>query len=159
MATECPDGLESVILVCVEQEGEIVTNTTGTVWMTAAALTALEEELRGLEQNPQEADAARLIELRDLVRRAETSAKPDDGLVEPGMVVTIRFSSDGSTETFLLGARGLVQNDQNLELDVYSAESPLGAAITGRVVGDTVSYEAPNGQRIDVDIVSASPFA
>ncbi len=136
-----------------------MTNTTGTVWMTAAALAALQEELRSLELNMQDADAARLIELRDLIRRAETSAKPDDGLVEPGMVVTIRFSRDGSTETFLLGARDLVQHDRNVELDVYSADSPLGAAIAGHLVGESVSYDAPGGQRIDVEIVSASPFA
>ncbi len=136
-----------------------MSNTTGTVWMTAAALTALQDELRELELHPQDADAARVIELRDLIRRAETGAKPDDGLVEPGMTVTVRFAGDDSTETFLLGSRELVRQDHDVELDVYSAESPLGSAIIGHYVGDTVAYAAPNGRRLEVTIVATAPFA
>ncbi len=135
-----------------------MSNTTGTVWMTAAALAALEAELGELEQR-EDADPVRLIELRDLIRRAETSAKPDDGLVEPGMKVTVRFGDDAEAESFLLGSRELVRQDHDVDLDVYSPESPLGIAITGHYVGDSVSYRAPSGAEIRVTIVAAAPFA
>lgn len=135
-----------------------MSNTTETVWMTAAALAALETELRELESRA-DADPVRLIELRDLIRRAETSAKPDDGLVEPGMKVTVRFGDDADEESFLLGSRELVRQDTHVDLDVYSPESPLGVAITGHYVGDSVSYRAPNGAEIRVTITAAAPFA
>lgn len=135
-----------------------MSNTTETVWMTAAALAALESELRELEQR-EDADPVRLIELRDLIRRAETSAKPDDGLVEPGMKVTVRFGDDAETESFLLGSRELVRQDADVDLDVYSPESPLGTAIAGHYVGDFVTYTAPSGAEIRVTIVAAVPFS
>ena len=135
-----------------------MSNTTGTVWMTAAALAALEAELLELEQR-EDADPVRLIELRDLIRRAETSPKPDDGLVEPGMKVTVRFGDDAEAESFLLGSRELVRQDHDVDLDVYSPESPLGVAITGHYVGDSVTYKAPSGTEIRVTIVAAAPFA
>jgi len=129
-----------------------------TVWMTEAALAALQEEQARLEADPQEATAARLVEVRSLIRRAETGAKPDDGLVEPGMTVTVRFAGDDEDETFLLGERALFQAAGATDLDVYSPESPLGAALTGRRVGDSVHYTAPNGRDIEVTVVAATPF-
>ena len=55
------------------------------------------------EQGKQE---ARIRQLEDMLRRAEVGETPaDDGIVEPGMVVTYRFAGDDETETFLLGAR------------------------------------------------------
>jgi len=130
-----------------------------TVWMTAATLASLEAELEELGGRADaDADRLREIELRDLIRRAEVGTKPDDGLVEPGMTVTVRFTRDGSEETFLLGSRELVKQGGEVELDVYSPSSPLGAAITGRYVGDTVSFAAPNGATLEVVVVSAVPF-
>lgn len=134
-----------------------MSQTTDTVWMTAAALSALEAELAEVTAQ-EDADAGRIAQLRDLIRRADTSDKPDDGLVEPGMTVTVRFA-DGSDETFLLGSRTAVSGDEGVELDVYSAESPLGLAIIGHVVGDAVTYTAPNGRELEVTIISAVPFA
>lgn len=102
---------------------------------------------------------ARIRQLEDMLRRAEVGEAPaDDGLVEPGMAVTIRFTGDTDTETFLLGSRELLSMDSTVDLDVYSPTSPLGAAIIGKKAGDTVSYAAPNGKEISVDIVEAKPF-
>lgn len=129
-------------------------NQTDRVWMTPATLASLEAELATLG----EGDRARAVEVRELIRRAEVGAKPDDGLVEPGMTVTVRFDSDGSTETFLLGSRDLVRQDAGVEVDVYSPTSPLGAAITGRYVGDGVTFEAPNGASLAVTVVAAVPY-
>src|SRR3954449_3684238 len=76
----------------------------------------------------------------DMLRRAEVGEKAaDDGTVDAGMIVTIRFQGDTDTEQFLLGSRELLSMDSSVELDVYSPTSPLGAALLGKKVGDTVS--------------------
>lgn len=137
-----------------------MTTTAGPVWMTAAALEALEAELAELTaRSGDDADPARTVELRDLIRRAEVGAKPDDGLVEPGMIITVRFTGDDSTERFLLGTRELVGHDAHIDVDVYSAESPLGSAIAGRYVGDVVQYRTPNGAALEVTVLEAVPFS
>ncbi len=103
---------------------------------------------------------ARIRQLADMLRRAEVGeTPPDDGVVEPGMKVTIRFVDNGDTETFLFGARELADFDPSVDLDVYSPKSPLGAAIDGHKKGETVTYAAPTGAQLKVEIVDAVPFA
>ncbi|MGD9957798.1 transcription elongation factor GreA [Nocardioides sp.] len=105
------------------------------------------------EQGKQE---ARIRQLEDMLRRAEVGGAPDaDGTVSPGMKVTYRFVGDDETETFLLGAREI--EDDSLE--VFSPQSPLGAAILHARVGDTVTYTAPNGKSMQVEVVAAVPYA
>lgn len=134
-----------------------MTNLTGPVWMTPDALKALQAELAGLTADAaDESTQARVLELRELIRRAEVGTKPDDGLVEAGMRITVRFHRDDSVETFLLGSRDLVRGG---DIEVYSPTSPLGAAIDGHRVGDEVSFAAPNGATLTVTIVAATPFA
>jgi transcription elongation factor GreA len=108
------------------------------------------------EQGRQE---ARIRQLQDLLLRAKVGARPaDDGVVEQGMKVTIRFEGDADTEQFLLGSRELLSLDDSVQLDVYSPQSPMGSALNGKKVGDTASYEAPNGRRITVEVVAAEPY-
>jgi transcription elongation factor GreA len=98
----------------------------------------------------------RIRQLEDILRKAEVGETPADaGVVEPGMVVTYRFVGDDDTESFLLGAREIDDD----ELEVFSPQSPLGSAILGAKKGDTVSYEAPNGKELKVEIVDAVPYA
>jgi len=40
---------------------------------------------------------------------------------------------------------------------VYSEKSPLGAAVMGAKIGETVSYTAPNGREIKV-VIKAAEF-
>ena len=102
---------------------------------------------------------ARIDQLESMLRRAEVGDKPaDDGLVEAGMIVTVRFAGDSGTEQFLLGSRELLSMDSSVEIDVYSPTSPLGAAILGKKVGDSAAYETPNGKKLTVEIVAAKPF-
>lgn len=104
------------------------------------------------EQGKQE---ARIRQLEDMLRRAEVGETPaDDGVVEQGMQVTIRFVDFGDEETFLLGAREMEQEG----VTAYSPQSALGAAINGRRKGETVTYEAPNGKDVSVEIVDAVPY-
>ena len=107
---------------------------------------AAKEEQRKME--------ARIRQLTQILETAVVGeAPPDDGVVEPGMVVTVKMFGD--EETFLLGSREISGES---DLDVYSEQSPLGAAINGRKAGETTSYVAPNGKSIEVEIVSAKPY-
>ncbi len=96
---------------------------------------------------------ARIRELTEKLRHVQIGTPADDGVVEPGMVVTAVVAGDEMT--FLLGSREIAGTD----IDVYSPTSPLGAAINGRAAGDKVTYAAPNGREIAVEIVAAKPFA
>ena len=97
---------------------------------------------------------ARIRQLTQLLENAVVGAKPaDDGVVEPGMVVTVDMFGDDLT--FLLGSREIADGD----LEVYSEKSPLGAALNGKKVGDTATYEAPNGKTIEVTIKAATPHS
>ena len=100
---------------------------------------------------------ARIRQLEDMLRRARVGETPaDDGVVEPGMVVTIRWAGDSDTEEFLLGAREMA--DESAGLQVYSPQSPMGSALLGSKVGDEVDYTAPNGKVLKVAIVGAKPY-
>ncbi len=103
------------------------------------------------EQAKQE---ARIRQLEELLRTAVVGeAPPDDGVVEPGMVVTATVAGDRMR--FLVGSREVAEGTG---LDVYSEKSPLGAAIIGRSAGDSTSYTTPTGAQIEVVIHEAKPF-
>lgn len=109
------------------------------------------------EQGHQE---ARIRQLTDMLRRAQVGETPKNAdEVGPGTQVTIAFDGDDSdTDTFVLGSRELLGLDDSLDTNVYSPQSPLGAAILGKKKGDAVSYVAPNGKSINVTIVKVEPF-
>jgi len=97
---------------------------------------------------------ARIRELTAKLRNVEIGVPRDDGVVEPGMVVTALVAGDEMR--FLLGSREIAGST---EIEVFSPTSPLGAAISGHKVLDKVSYSAPNGKEIAVEILAAKPFA
>jgi transcription elongation factor GreA len=72
------------------------------------------------------------------------------------MVVTVRFAGDDDGETFLIGSR---EEAATTDIEVYSAASPLGKALTGAREGDTVSYETPTGKTVEVTLLTAKPFS
>ncbi len=99
---------------------------------------------------------ARIRVLTELLRHAKVGDAPaSTGVVEPGTVVTARILGDESV--FLLGSREIVGEDS--DLDVYSEGSPLGAAILGHSVGESVSYIAPNGKEISVVIDKVETYS
>ena len=105
------------------------------------------------EQGKQE---GRIVQLQALLRSAKVGEAPvSDGVAGPGMLVTVRFDGDDEDEQFLIGSR---EEAETAGVEVYSAQSPLGLALTGAREGNTVSYETPNGKTMKVTLVSASPF-
>ena len=103
------------------------------------------------EQGKIEARIKQLIHMLDNAHIGTPPASAD-GLVGAGMIVTADIAGDESK--FLLGSREISSGD----LDVYSEKSPLGAAVMGAKIGDTVSYTAPNGKEIKVEIKEATNF-
>jgi transcription elongation factor GreA len=77
-----------------------------------------------------------------------------DGVVGPGMTVTVRFTRDEDEVTFLLASR----EESGAPIDVYSPRSPLGSAISGKKVGETATYTLPNGRASTVEILEAVPY-
>ena len=102
------------------------------------------------EQGKMEARIRQLTQLLETATIGETP--PDDGIVEPGMVVTVEMFGD--EETFLLGSREITDDS----MQVYSEKSPIGAAVNGKKVGDTATYAAPNGKQIEVKVIATSPY-
>ena len=96
---------------------------------------------------------ARIRQLTQLLENAIIGETPkDSGIAESGMVVTVEMFGD--QEEFLLGSREI--SDSSMQ--VFSEKSPIGAAVNGHKVGETVTYEAPNGKEIEVKIVGATPY-
>jgi len=98
---------------------------------------------------------ARIRQLKHMLENAEIGTAPNnaDGLISPGMRVTVEIMGDKME--FLLGSREISSGD----LDVYSEKSPLGAAVMGAKIGDTKTYNAPNGKTISVKILKAEVYS
>ena len=147
--------------------------TTQGVWMTRRAYIRLQAELAGLRSQPAievpddfmdydnnvvaayQARQARIGQIHDLLANAIVGEDPpDDGVAEPGMVLTVRYDDTGDTETFLLGVRGV----EDADIDVYSMQSPLGSAIVGARPGEQRTYSIPSGANLPVTLLKAVPY-
>ncbi len=157
--------------------------TTGQTWLTEEAAARLRAELADLE-GPRFADIVKKIEaaraegdlkenggyhaareeqgkivgrirqLNHMLDNAHIGTAPESesGVVGLGMIITIDM--DGDEIIFLLGSREIA----NGEIDVYSEKSPLGSAVHGAKVGETVNYQAPNKKVYPVTIKHAKPY-
>ena len=147
--------------------------TTEPVWMTREAQGRLLDELATLRSRPNmevsedsmvyddnlvanhNARQARIRQIQDLLNNAVVGEDPpDDGVAEPGMVLTVRYDDTGDTETFLLGVRGI----EDAAIDVYSLQSPLGSAIVGARPGEQRTYSVPSGAKLPVTLIQAVPY-
>jgi transcription elongation factor GreA len=99
---------------------------------------------------------ARINQLQHILASARVGEPPrTDGVVGPGMTVTVRFEPDDDEVTFLLASR----EESGAPIDVYSPRSPLGSAINGKKVGEKATYTLPNGRSATVEILDAVPYA
>ena len=105
------------------------------------------------EQGQQE---ARIRHLQELLRTAKVGeAPPNDGIAEPGMVLTVRYEGDDEDEVFLLATR---EEGGEGDVEIYSPDSPLGQALLGAKESETREYELPNGKTQKVTLVKAVPY-
>ncbi|MFD9910428.1 transcription elongation factor GreA [Streptomyces sp. NPDC059063] len=105
------------------------------------------------EQGKQE---LRVRQLTQLLEHAKVGEAPtEDGVVAPGMVVTIAFDGDeDDTLSFLLASREYASDD----IETYSPQSPLGSGVNGKKIGEDAEYELPNGKLASVKILAAKPY-
>ena len=97
---------------------------------------------------------ARIRQLTQLLRDAKVGEAPtSSGVAGPGMVVEVLYDGDDEPERFLIGSR-----EDKADIPVYSANSPLGLALTGSKVGEKVTYTLPNGSSMTVALLSAEPY-
>jgi transcription elongation factor GreA len=106
---------------------------------------------------------ARINRIEEMLATAEIgSADASDGIVKQGLMITCKLN--GRDNEFFLGSHEIFEGTKYEELiedgdfDVYSPDSPIGKVIMGKKVGETVSYSAPNGKEITVEVVSISNF-
>jgi transcription elongation factor GreA len=106
------------------------------------------------EQGKQE---LRVRQLTQLLENAKVGEPPaTEGVVAPGMVVTIAFDGDeDDTLTFLLASREYASET----IETYSPQSPLGTGVNGKKVGEDAQYELPNGKKASVKILKAEPYS
>ncbi len=79
---------------------------------------------------------------------------PNDGVAEPGVVVTIRYEATGDIESFLLG----VHDAEFADMAVHSIRSPLGLAIAGARSGERRTCAMPDGAALVVTLLAAVPY-
>jgi len=92
----------------------------------------------------------RIIFLAKSIEDAEIVEVVSDGTVSVGIVVELRYDGDADTEKYLLGS--IEERQEGVE--ILSPGSPLGKALLGASSGDTVSFEAPAGGTLSVEVVS-----
>lgn len=106
------------------------------------------------EQGKQE---ARIRQLEQLLRTARVGSAPTaTGVAGPGMVAEVRFA-DGTVERFLIGSRE--DSAARSDIEVYSAQSPLGRALAGKRAGEKATYQMPNGGQMSVEILQVDRYA
>jgi transcription elongation factor GreA len=145
--------------------------TTPRVWISPLAHERLHRELdtlrflfsAGIADGDTDENAAavrraweiRIQQIHDLLINAVVGEDPpNDGIAEPGMVLTIRYDATGDTDTFLLGVHGA----EFADMAVYSIQSPLGAAVAGARPGERRTYRLPNGRDLAVTLLNAVPY-
>ena len=92
---------------------------------------------------------SRIRHLTALLKHAQVvDADAAGGTVDHGMVVTLRYVGDQDTQEFFVGSI----EERRGDMPVVSPSAPLGQALIGRSVGDTVEYDAPGG-KLTVEIM------
>jgi hypothetical protein len=105
------------------------------VWMTRRAYVRLQAELAGLRSQP-------------------TVEVPDESMdCHDSIVVRDAARQARDTETFRVGVRGIEDSD----IEVYSAQSPLGSAIIGARPGEQRTYSIPSNESMPVTLLNAVP--
>jgi len=89
---------------------------------------------------------ARIRQISALLDTAVIGEQESTDVVAPGVVVVLDI--DGDEDTYLVGSR----EDRHPELDVLSADSPMGKAVLGAREGETRAFSTPSGTSLDVRV-------
>jgi transcription elongation factor GreA len=92
----------------------------------------------------------RIRQLSVMLENAEIVQGDNGEHVSHGSVVAIRYAGDDEVERYLVGSI----EERHDDLEVISPSSPLGEALIGAGPGDSVTFTAPTGAQLQVEIVS-----
>lgn len=96
--------------------------------------------------------ATRIAELENMIANAHVmdESELDEGVINVGSVVEVRRLETGKTVTYtLVGSFGADPLNGKV-----SDESPIGAALKGARVGETVEFSAPNGNVFRLEVLN-----
>ena len=92
----------------------------------------------------------RIAHLSSILENAEIVDEVSGGdTVQAGSTVSIHYAGDDGSEKYLIGSI----EERIEDVEVISPTSPLGEALIGANIGDTVTYEAPGGT-LEVKVIS-----
>jgi transcription elongation factor GreA len=91
---------------------------------------------------------ARIGHLAALIEKAQIIDDLPTDEVRSGCIVTLTYEGDDEEERYLIG---LIE-EQRDGLDVISPSSPLGTALIGAKLGETVAFAAPTGAELRVTV-------
>ncbi len=94
---------------------------------------------------------ARIRQLEAMLKDPEIvdAAAGQDGVIDVGVVVTLRYEGDDDEERYLIGS---IEERQE-GVSVISPDSALGQALQGHKQGDKVEYQTPTGATLTVEVV------
>ena len=92
----------------------------------------------------------RIRQLVYMLENAEILPEASGETVAHGSVVGIRYEGDDDVERYLVGSI----EERHDDLDIISPSSPLGEALIGSAPGDAVTFTAPTGAQLTVEVVS-----
>jgi transcription elongation factor GreA len=92
----------------------------------------------------------RIRQLSVMLENAEIVQADNGEHVSHGSVVAIRYAGDDEVERYLVGSI----EERHDDLEVISPSSPLGEALIGSAPGESVTFTAPTGAELHVEIVS-----
>lgn len=92
---------------------------------------------------------ARIRHLGAVLETAEIVDPSVSDVVTAGSVVGICYDGDDDVERYLIGSI----EERHDDLEVISPASPLGTSLMGSAVGDVVTFTAPTGAELQVEIV------
>jgi transcription elongation factor GreA len=92
----------------------------------------------------------RIRHLEAMIKNAEIVESAGTDSVQHGSIVSITYEGDDEPERFLVGSI----EERHGDIDVISPGSPLGKAVIGASVGDTIEFVAPMGARLKVKVVT-----
>lgn len=93
---------------------------------------------------------ARIKEIEYTLEHATIIENSNDGKVRVGSVVTIMYDEDDEEQYTIVGT-----NEADPFENKISNESPIAQAVLGKIKGDKVTVESPNGS-FDIKIVNVA---
>lgn len=110
---------------------------------TARALGDLSENAEyHAARNEQGKNESRIMEIEDILKRAEIIQRTDSGIVELGATVVVKKQGDETEKTFMI----VSETEADIAQGKISTSSPMGSAMFGKKVGEDFSMTTPRGE-------------